>query len=124
MYARHFALKEPPFAITPDPAYLYLSGQHQEALAHLLYGTSEYGGFVQLTGIVGTGKTTLLRTLLARPLETVDVALCFNPHLEVVEFVAAIAQELGVDPPPKAGLKGWVGGGNAQALGGNTQGDR
>ncbi len=58
MYAAHFGLREPPFAITPDPAYVYLSRHHREALAHLLYGTGENGGFVQLTGEVGTGKTT------------------------------------------------------------------
>ncbi|HAO32308.1 MAG TPA: hypothetical protein DCQ84_05030, partial [Candidatus Competibacteraceae bacterium] len=64
MYAGHFGLREPPFAITPDPSYVYLSQHHREALAHLLYGTDENGGFVQLTGEVGGGKTTLVRSLL------------------------------------------------------------
>ena len=61
-----FGLNEKPFAITPDPRYLYLSERHAEALAHLLYGINEAGGFVQLTGEVGTGKTTIVRSLSRR----------------------------------------------------------
>ena len=65
MYIDYFALKELPFSIAPNPQYLYMSGQHQEALAHLLFGIqSEVGGFILLTGEVGTGKTTLCRCLL------------------------------------------------------------
>src|SRR5262249_8831933 len=64
MYTAHFGLAEPPFSMTPDPRYLYMSERHREALAHLLYGIGEGGGFVQLTGEVGTGKTTLCRCLL------------------------------------------------------------
>ena len=79
MYAAYFGLREPPFAITPDPSYVYPSRHHQEALAHLLYGTGEDGGFVQLTGEVGTGKTTLVRALLEQRLDGVDIALCLNP---------------------------------------------
>lgn len=99
MYAAHFGLNGPPFAITPDPGYLYLSPIHQEALAHLLYGVTVDGGFVQLTGEVGTGKTTLIRTLLEQQLEGVDVALCLNPRLSPEEFVATICDELGVQRP-------------------------
>lgn len=99
MYAAHFGLREPPFAITPDPAYVYLSRHHREALAHLLYGTGENGGFVQLTGEVGTGKTTLVRTLLEQRLENVDIALCLNPRLTVVELLATVCDELGVAYP-------------------------
>ncbi|MGO9039534.1 MAG: hypothetical protein ACLPV2_08495, partial [Steroidobacteraceae bacterium] len=66
MYTSFFGLSEKPFAITPDPRYLYLSERHAEALAHLLYGINESGGFIQLTGEVGTGKTTVVRTLLSR----------------------------------------------------------
>ena len=64
MYTSFFGLTEKPFAITPDPRYLYLSERHAEALAHLAYGIAEAGGFIQLTGEVGTGKTTVLRSLL------------------------------------------------------------
>ncbi|MEZ5583278.1 MAG: GTP-binding protein [Candidatus Competibacteraceae bacterium] len=90
MYTAYFGLRDNPFAITPDPSYLYLSPHHQEALAHLLYGAGENGGFVQLTGEVGTGKTTLIRTLLEQQLDDVDVALCLNPSLTVHELVATI----------------------------------
>ncbi len=60
MYQKHFQLNQPPFSIAPDPSFLYLSDGHTEALAHLMYGFS-HGGFVLITGEVGTGKTTLLR---------------------------------------------------------------
>ena len=80
MYAAHYNLREPPFSIAPDPAFLYMSGRHQEALGHLLYGTGQYGGFVQLTGEVGTGKTTIVRTLLAQKLANVDIAMVHNPR--------------------------------------------
>ena len=101
MYLRYFSLREHPFSITPDPAYLYLSRPHREALGHLLYGTGEHGGFVQLTGEVGTGKTTLIRALLEQEREVadVDVALCLNPQLTVTELLAAICDELGVSYP-------------------------
>lgn len=97
MYAPFFNLREMPFAITPDPAYLFLSQRHQEALGHLLYGTGQYGGFVQLTGEVGTGKTTIIRTLLEQKLERVDVAMIHNPRQSELEFVQSICDELGVD---------------------------
>lgn len=99
MYAAFFGLSDKPFSITPDPHYLFLSARHQEALAHLLYGTGEDGGFVELTGEVGTGKTTLIRTLLERGTEGLDVALCLNPRLTVEEFVASVCDELGVEYP-------------------------
>ncbi len=96
LYNKHFNLTQAPFSITPDPRFLYMSQRHQEALAHLLYGTGEDGGFVQLTGEVGTGKTTLVRALLESHLERVDVALILNPRLTVEEFVASTCDELGV----------------------------
>lgn len=99
MYAAHFGLCEPPFALTPDPAYVYLSRHHREALAHLLYGAGENGGFMQLTGEVGTGKTTLVRTLLEQQLDNVDIALCLNPRLTVEELLATVCDELGVTYP-------------------------
>lgn len=97
MYAAYFGLDENPFSITPDPRYLYLGQQHAEALAHLLYGIRDGGGFIQLTGEVGTGKTTLTRSLLDELPEDVDVALILNPRLDIEEFLAAICQELGID---------------------------
>ncbi len=97
MYLRFFGLTEKPFAITPDPRYLYLSERHAEALAHLLYGINESGGFIQLTGEVGTGKTTVVRTLLSRVPHHADVAVILNPRVTPVEFLLTICEELGVD---------------------------
>jgi general secretion pathway protein A len=99
MYTGHFGLTEPPFSITPDPRYLYMSEAHREALAHLLYGIGEGGGFVQLTGEVGTGKTTLCRCLLEQLPARVDVALILNPKLTDVELLAAICDELRIPYP-------------------------
>ena len=96
MYAAYFGLRHLPFAITPDPDCLYLSPSHQEALAHLLYGIDEDGGFVQLTGDIGAGKTTLIRALLAQPWDNVDIALCLNPRQSSEELVATLCDELGV----------------------------
>ena len=99
MYAAYFGLKEAPFRLTPDPTYLYMSDRHREALAHLLYGVSEDGGFVQLTGDVGTGKTTLCRALLAQLPPQVDVALILNPRLTIPEFLASVCDELKIPYP-------------------------
>ncbi len=79
MYTEFFGLNEKPFAITPDPRYLYMSARHTDALAHLLYGISESGGFIQLTGEVGTGKTTLIRSVLEQLPEKADIALILSP---------------------------------------------
>ena len=81
MYLSHFGLREPPFSITPDPRFLYMSARHREALAHLVYGVGEHGGFVQLTGEVGTGKTSVCRCLLEQLPSHVDLALVLNPRL-------------------------------------------
>ena len=100
MYTEFFGLSEKPFSITPDPRYLYLSGRHAEALAHLLYGVTESGGFIQLTGEVGTGKTTLVRSLLEQLPEQAQIALVLNPKLSPMEFLQVICDELGVSVAP------------------------
>lgn len=100
MYHSFFGLLEPPFSITPDPRYLFLSERHAEALAHLVYGVSEAGGFIQLTGEVGTGKTTVVRSLLARDLPGVEIALILNPRLNVKEFLQTLCQELKIRLTP------------------------
>ena len=79
MYNHYFGLVEAPFSIAPDPRYLFLSDQHREALAHLLYGIGDQGGFVVLTGEVGTGKTTVCRCLLQQLPDHVDVAVVVVP---------------------------------------------
>ncbi len=97
MYTSFFGLNEKPFSITPDPRYLFMSERHGEALAHLVYGVTESGGFMQLTGEVGTGKTTLVRTLLQNRLpENADVAVILNPQLSALEFLETICEELGI----------------------------
>jgi general secretion pathway protein A len=96
MYASFFGLTEKPFAITPDPRYLFMSARHAEALAHLLYGITEAGGFIQLTGEVGTGKTTIVRSLLERMPGHADVAVILNPQLSPLQFAVTICEELGI----------------------------
>jgi len=99
MYSNYFGLEEPPFSIAPNPRYLYLSKQHREALAHLLYGIGNDGGFVLLTGEVGTGKTTVCRALLDQLPESTDVALILNPKYSSQELLASICDELGITYP-------------------------
>ncbi len=104
MYTSFFGLNEKPFSITPDPRYLFLSERHGEALAHLVYGVTESGGFMQLTGEVGTGKTTLVRTLLQNRLpDNADVAVILNPQLSALEFLETICEELGIARPGDSG---------------------
>lgn len=99
VYPKYFGLKEPSFSIAPDPRYLFLSDQHREALAHLLYGANESGGFVLLTGEVGTGKTTVCRAFLEQLPETVDVALVLNPVQSPNELLTNICEEFRIELP-------------------------
>ncbi len=111
MYLEFFGLKEPPFSITPDPRYVFLSERHRDALAHLLYGIGKGGGggFVQLTGEVGTGKTTLCRLLLDQLPENTRVALVLNPNLSPVELLETMCEEYKLDIHGKRGsLKALV----------------
>ena len=109
MYQKHFGLNVQPFSIAPDPAFLFLSDAHNEALAHLMYGFS-HGGFVLITGEVGTGKTTLLRNLLDRTPPELDVAFILNPRLTVRELLETVCDELGVDygPAPLQSVKQYI----------------
>ncbi len=94
MYSGFFGLTSVPFSIAPNPEFMYLSPRHAEALAHLRYGLGEAGGFVLLTGEVGTGKTTVSRCLLQELDERAEVAFILNPTLSELELLAAICDEL------------------------------
>jgi general secretion pathway protein A len=102
MYCEFYGFTEKPFHITPNPRFLFLSKIHKEALAHLLYGIDNHVGFVELTGEVGTGKTTTLRTLLGQLGEgQYRTALIFNPCLSALELLRSINREFGL---PAEGL--------------------
>lgn len=97
MYCDHFGFSEPPFALTPNPAFLFLSSRHQEAFAHLLYGIDTHAGFIELSGEVGTGKTTVIRTFLNQLApETHRTALIFNPTVSPLGLLQGITREFGL----------------------------
>ena len=125
MYLSYFGLVEAPFSIAPDPHYLYMSEHHQEALATLLYGVRGDGGFVLLTGEVGSGKTTICRHLLEQVPEACDLAYIFNPKLTVVELLSTICDEFGIKyPKSNTSIKLFVGLINDYLLDGHAKGRR
>jgi general secretion pathway protein A len=99
MYIHYFKLSEPPFSLTPDPRYLFMSERHREGLAHLLYGVQQPGGFVQLTGEIGSGKTTLCRCLIRQLPPDTDIALILNPRLTAIELLGTVCDELRIPYP-------------------------
>ncbi|MBW2425201.1 MAG: AAA family ATPase, partial [Deltaproteobacteria bacterium] len=101
MYTAFYGLREKPFALSPDPRFLYLAGSHREALAHLLYGIEQGEGFIAVTGEVGTGKTTLCRTLLERLEGETEIAFLFNPSRTAHELLQSICAEFAL---PAEGL--------------------
>ena len=118
MYAHHFGLTQNPFSIAPDPRYLFMSERHREALAHLLYGVAGQsgaaggtgGGFVLLTGDIGTGKTTICRCFMEQIPAGCHVAYIFNPKLTVTELLQSICEEFGVklDAAGSPTLKNYI----------------
>jgi len=126
MYTSFFGLNEKPFSITPDPRYLFMSERHGEALAHLVYGVTESGGFMQLTGEVGTGKTTLCRSLLLNRMpNNADVAVVLNPQLSAPEFLEAICEELNIELPSSGGsIKALINALNTHLLAAHAEGRR
>jgi general secretion pathway protein A len=98
MYERYFQLRERPFALSPDPEYLYLSKVHQEALSYLRYGIEGHAGFVVITGEIGSGKTTMLQSLLNRLDRNTAVARIVNTMLDARELLEAILIDFGIDP--------------------------
>jgi general secretion pathway protein A len=124
VYTEFFGLNEKPFAITPDPRYLYMSARHTDALAHLLYGISESGGFIQLTGEVGTGKTTLIRSVLEQLPERADIALILSPQLTTLEFLETIVQELHSPTPTERTVKAHIDALNVTLMSAHAEGRR
>lgn len=123
MYNEYFGLKESPFSIAPDPRYLYMSKEHREALAHLIYGFNSDGGFVLLTGEVGTGKTTVCRCLLEQIPDNSAIAFIFNPKLSVQELLATICDEFGIQyPEDTLSIKVFIDLINAYLLDSHTRG--
>src|SRR6185369_10184756 len=97
MYTKYFGFNEKPFTLTPNPRFIFLSKNHKEAFAHLLYGINNHYGFIELIGEVGTGKTTVLRTLLGQLKdENYRTGLIFNPCLTGVELLRSINHEFGL----------------------------
>lgn len=112
MYTAFFGLQRDPFTIAPDPRFLFLSERHREALAHLRYGSQGTGGFVLLTGDIGTGKTTVCRRFLVRAPSQCQVAYIFNPRLSAAELLHSIHDEFGLGAPGDGSraptIKEWV----------------
>jgi type II secretory pathway predicted ATPase ExeA/murein L,D-transpeptidase YcbB/YkuD len=100
MYNKFFGFKEKPFKLVPNPEYLFLSKSHEEALAHLTYAVSQGDGFVEITGEVGTGKTTLCRAFLDGLDRSVEAAYIFNPKLDSLQLLKSINDEFGIDSEP------------------------
>lgn len=96
MYCDYFGLSREPFSISPDPAFVYPSAQHRQALAHLKYGLEREGGFLLLTGEVGTGKTTLVRLLVEQVPASFRIAYILNATLDKLDVLASICEELGL----------------------------
>ncbi|QSP93723.1 AAA family ATPase [Marinobacter salinisoli] len=105
MYYDFFGFREPPFSIAPDPRYLYLSERHKEALAHLMYGVKGQGGFIVITGEVGTGKTTISRCFIENAPDYVDIALILNPRLSARELLSSICSEMEIPHRSDASVK-------------------
>jgi len=108
MYLDYFGLRQKPFLITPDPAFLYPSQGHQQALAHLYYGLEREGGFVLLTGEVGTGKTTLCRLLIDELPDNFRLAYILNTKLDCAGVLAGICRELAIDHRDGENVNGLV----------------
>ena len=124
MFTSFYSLNENPFSIAPDPLYLFMSERHREALAHLQYGVRSDGGFVLLTGEVGTGKTTLCRRLLEKLPPEVDVAYILNPKLSAIELLETICHELRIQISDPISIKVLIDHLNAYLLNAHARGRR
>ena len=98
MYLEYLGLREKPFSITADPSFLYLSRKHREALSHMVYGIRERKGFIEITGEIGTGKTTLCKALLRQLDPSTRTALILQPQLSELQLLQSIVQDFGLNP--------------------------
>jgi general secretion pathway protein A len=98
MYLEYLGLREKPFAVTADPAFLYLSRKHREALSHMVYGIRERKGFIEITGEIGTGKTTLCKALLRQLDAKTKTALILHSNLSELQLLQSIVQDFGLNP--------------------------
>jgi len=103
MYTQFYNLRENPFNVTSDPNFLYMSRKHKEALSFLSYGIEHRKGFLEITGEIGTGKTTICKALLNRLNEKVKTAFIINPDLSELQLLESIAEDFGIEVPKKAG---------------------
>jgi general secretion pathway protein A len=125
MYNEYFGFKESPFSIAPDPRYLYMTEQHREALAHLVYGLNSEGGCILLSGEVGTGKTTVCRCLLEQIPEQSNIALVLNPKVTATELLETICDELHIEyPKGENSVKTYIDRINAFLLQANAAGQK
>ena len=125
MYKEYFHLTESPFSIAPDPRFLFMSERHCDAMAHLMYGVKGEGGIVLLTGEVGTGKTTLCRSLIELLPNGVDMAFVLNPRMNAVELLQTICEEFHIEVAHAApGIKTYVDALNARLLANHALGHR
>jgi general secretion pathway protein A len=125
MYKDFFRLNEIPFSIAPDPRFLFMSERHCEAMAHLKYGIGGEGGIVLLTGEVGTGKTTICRSLIEQLPDNIDVAFIFNPKMNAVELLQTICEEFHIEVAhPNPGAKTYIDALNSKLLANHALGHR
>lgn len=96
MYCHFYGLKERPFNVTSDPAFFFLSGKHNEALSHLLYGVSQRKGIIVITGEIGIGKTTLCRFFLNKLGKNVKTAFILNPYFSEIQLLEAVVKDFGI----------------------------
>ena len=107
MYTEFYGFTEPPFNITPDPRYLFFSDQHREAFNHILFGIRERKGFIQITGEVGSGKTTICRAIFNELGSQFVTALILNPMLTEAQLLRAILKEFGMEPHSRDRLRNY-----------------